>query len=122
MTPDEFSKAALSKDMPNFDYSPIIQRFQSDPTLLRLVHSGIGMSGEAGEILDQLKKSMMYGKALDRDSLIEECGDVLWYMAVMLDTLGSSFGEVMQSNVTKLNKRYPSGFTETDALSRKDKT
>ena len=114
-------EASLSRDLPDKNYCPIAARLWNDTDLMRLVHAGMGMSGETGEILDNLKKSVMYGKPLDAKNLKEECGDVLWYMAVMLDQLGSSFEEVMQMNVTKLAKRYPNGFSEKDALARKDK-
>lgn len=117
----EFMLAALSKDMPGFDYTPINTRLKKEVGLLRLIYAGIGMSGEAGEILDTLKKSMMYGKELNKENLKEECGDLLWYMAVMLSELGISFEDVMQYNIDKLAKRYPNGFTESDALARKDK-
>lgn len=113
-----FVKESVSRDA---NYEKVSDRLGSDDTLLRLLHAGIGMSGETGEILDTLKKSMMYGKEIDTVNLKEECGDVLWYMAIMLDTIGISFEEVMQSNVDKLAKRYPKGFTEKDAIARADK-
>jgi NTP pyrophosphatase (non-canonical NTP hydrolase) len=121
MTPKQFMETSLSRDLPDKNYSPVAARLATNLDLLRLVHAGIGMSGETGEILDTLKKSLMYGKALDLQNLKEECGDVLWYMAVMLDQLGSSFEEVMQMNVDKLAKRYPNGFSEKDAIARADK-
>lgn len=121
MTPKEFITRCISKDMPSLDYRPIVNRLSNDTGLPRLIHAGIGMSGEAGEIVDQLKKSMMYGKELNVEHLKEECGDLLWYMSIMLHQINSSFEEVMQKNVDKLNKRYPTGFTEKDALERKDK-
>lgn len=126
MTNTEFIKESLKQDRSS--YIPIVERLyeSTDPlsldiNLTRIIHASIGMSGETGEILDTVKKSMMYGKELDTSNLKEECGDVLWYMAIMLHELGSSFEEVMKLNVDKLSKRYPNGFTEADAIARKDK-
>lgn len=119
MTPKDFTKKSLRTDLS--DYSPIITRLNDDKSLLRLIHAGIGISGESGELLDALKKSMMYGKKLDKDHLVEECGDVLYYMSLLLDELGSSFEECMTKNVEKLEKRYPSGFNDKHAIERLDK-
>lgn len=121
MTPKDYVDFCITRDFPNLDYAPVIHRLINEPTLIRMIHASIGMSGETGEILDNLKKSMVYGKALDINNLKEECGDVLWYMAIFLHSLGSSFEEVMTMNKEKLEKRYPTGFTEKDAMKRKDK-
>lgn len=88
---------------------------------LRLVHMALGIAGEAGEVVDVVKKTFMYGKALDKEHVKEELGDMLWYMSNLLHEVGSSFEEVMQMNVDKLAKRYPNGFTKKDAIERKDK-
>lgn len=126
MTPKEYLEFALTKDFPCYDYTHVVDRLENElrrekGDLMRLLHAGIGMSGEAGEIIDSLKKSIIYGRPIDLTNLKEECGDVLWYMAIMLHAIGSSFEEVMEMNKTKLNKRYPSGFTEKDAIARADK-
>jgi NTP pyrophosphatase (non-canonical NTP hydrolase) len=122
---------AIQSDLKDFDYKPIIKRLQEyesskglgyeDPSLMRVLHGAIGISGEAGELMDSLKKVLMYGKPLDQQHLKEECGDLLWYMAILLNEIGSDFEEVMQMNIDKLSKRYPQGFTEKDAIERKDK-
>lgn len=122
MDSKEFTKESVSRDLPGLDYDPVVLRLETNPGILRLIHAGIGMSGEAGEVLDTLKKSMMYGQPIDAVNLKEECGDILWYMAIMLDQIDSSFEEVMEQNVIKLRKRYPAGFTEKDAIARADKT
>ncbi len=126
MTPKQYLEAVLRTDLKPFGpyeraYEPISARLLHNVELVRLLHASIGMSGETGEIADIVKKSMMYGKKIDVQHLKEECGDVLWYMAIMLQELGSSFEEVMQMNVDKLAKRYPDGFTEKAALDRADK-
>jgi len=88
----------------------------------RLIHHSMGMSGESGELLDAVKKYIMYGKELDIVNIKEECGDILWYMARMLKLIGSDFGEVMKLNNEKLNgKRYKDGYSNRAAIERADK-
>jgi NTP pyrophosphatase (non-canonical NTP hydrolase) len=121
MNQKQFIDESMTRDMPGLDYSPVSKRLSENNSLMRLLHASIGMSGETGEVLDNLKKSVMYGKELDRGNLLEECGDILYYMAVMLHELNSDFEQVMQMNCEKLRKRYPNGFSEKDAMERKDK-
>jgi NTP pyrophosphatase (non-canonical NTP hydrolase) len=120
MKPKKFIERSVNNDMPNKDYTPILMRLNKDRPLLRRLHAAIGISGEAGEILDYFKKGMMFGKIIDRNKVKEECGDLLWYMSIMLDSYGFSFEEIMQANYDKLRVRYPNGFSEKDALLRRD--
>lgn len=117
MKPSDYQKRALLLDT---NYAAIDDRLAYNTTLQALVHGALGLSGEAGEVTDMIKKHLIYGKELDHDKLKKECGDVLWYMAVILDGIGSSFEEVMALNIAKLEARYPSGFSEQAALDRKD--
>lgn len=109
---------AITKDRPT--YQDVVERLLTDDAG-RLIHAAMGISGEAGELIDAVKKHIMYGKALDVDNIKEELGDSLWYMALMLDLIGSSFEEVMALNHDKLEKRFPGGFTEKLAQERLDK-
>lgn len=84
----------------------------------RLLHAGVGLATEGGEFLDALKKHIFYGKALDRTNLKEEIGDILWYCAIALDELDSSFEEVQMTNIAKLKARYPEKFTKAQAENR----
>ena len=90
----------------------------NDDGLKRLLHAGIGLSTEAGEFLDALKKHIFYGKELDKVNLAEEMGDLFWYMAIVADELGFEFEEVMQNNIAKLKARYGDKFTEEKADKR----
>lgn len=96
------------------DFEAIGNRM-SESGNIRLLHAGIGLATESGEFLDALKKSIFYGKELDRVNLKEEVGDLLWYCAIALDELGGDFGQVMETNIAKLKARYPNKFTEHDA-------
>lgn len=70
-----------------------------------LVDAIIGLCGEAGEIMDELKKHLMYNKPLDREKVAKECGDTFYYFVKLLDQLHLSIHTVMQTNVDKLTKR-----------------
>lgn len=72
-----------------------------------LLHAALGIAGEAGETVDIIKKSWAYGKPLNREELIKEVGDQLWYINLLIDTLGVTWGEVFAANVAKLTARYP---------------
>ena len=81
----------------------------------------MGLAGECGEVVDLLKKHIWQGKELDINDLIEEVGDVLWYIANLCNVNNITMEECMLTNVNKLRKRYPSGFSIKDANERKDK-
>jgi NTP pyrophosphatase (non-canonical NTP hydrolase) len=87
-----------------------------------LHHACTGMSGEAGELLDQSKKVWIYGKALDVAHLVEELGDLRFYYQAALNMLGITDEHIQAANVEKLRKRYTSGtYSDKDAIARKDK-
>jgi NTP pyrophosphatase (non-canonical NTP hydrolase) len=80
---------------------------------------GFGLAGEAGEVLDLLKKSIGHGHALDHDKLKKELGDVLWYLASLSAHYGLSLNDVAQANIDKLKARYPDGFS-TERSQKRD--
>lgn len=84
--------------------------------------SALGLAGEAGEVVDLLKKHWHHGKALDRDALCKELGDVLWYVSDLASAFGLRLSDVAAANVRKLEARYPNGFTPADAAKRADET
>jgi NTP pyrophosphatase (non-canonical NTP hydrolase) len=84
----------------------------------RLLHSALGMQTEAAEFSDAIKKSLFYGKSLDVVNLKEELGDLLWYMAIAMDELGTDFDAEAKRVVKKLKARYPEKFTSDNALNR----
>lgn len=84
----------------------------------RLLHASLGLTTEVGEAVDPIKKSLFYGKPFDRTNVLEEVGDAMWYMAVLLDELDSSFEEAGSAVISKLRARYPEKYSNEDALSR----
>ena len=81
----------------------------------------MGLAGEIGEVIDIMKKHIYQGKELDITDVIEEVGDVLWYIANFCNVNNITMDECMESNIKKLRKRFPNGFTVKDANERKDK-
>ncbi len=78
----------------------------------RLTTAGVGLAAESGEFLEIVKKMVFQGKPwndANREHLIIELGDVMWYVAQACMALGVSFEDVIKGNVKKLEKRYPSG-------------
>jgi NTP pyrophosphatase (non-canonical NTP hydrolase) len=86
-----------------------------------LLHGAMGCCTEAGELLDALKKERFYDKSLDDRNLIEELGDLCWYISIIMNRLGVSWEEVWEANIAKLIVRYPTVWTQQDALDRDTK-
>jgi NTP pyrophosphatase (non-canonical NTP hydrolase) len=113
-----YKKSALRTNTP--DYPAVKKRTvgTDDNKMTDLIHASMGLSTEAAEFTDALKKHIFYGKPLDEVNLKEEISDILWYCAVALEALGSDFESVMQTNIDKLSARYPEKFTEEAAINR----
>ena len=78
----------------------------------RLTTAAVGMSAESGEFLEIVKKMVFQGKPWsvdNREHLIIELGDVMWYVAQACMALDVPFDEVIEGNIKKLEKRYPGG-------------
>ena len=110
----EFVDAVTSKE--SQDYSHFTARlFQLEregfPTQ-RLLTAAVGMSAEAGEFTEVVKKMVFQGKPVNEDNLFHlkrELGDIMWYVAQACIGLGVSLEEVIEMNVDKLVSRYPGG-------------
>jgi NTP pyrophosphatase (non-canonical NTP hydrolase) len=89
---------------------------------VNMIHMVMGISGEAGELLDAVKKATVYRKELDRVNIIEELGDLEFYMEGLRQELGITRGETLEENIKKLGKRYE-GFKYSNqaAINRADK-
>jgi NTP pyrophosphatase (non-canonical NTP hydrolase) len=82
------------------------------------LHMVIGISTEAGELLDAYKKHFAYGKDLDIVNVGEEIADIMWYISNLCRIKGIDLEVVMQRNIDKLKERYPEKFTQENALNR----
>jgi NTP pyrophosphatase (non-canonical NTP hydrolase) len=85
------------------------------------IHMVLGIAGEAGELVDAVKKAAIYQKPLDHDNIVEELGDLVFYMQGLMNDLGITWEAVMQHNITKLASRYPAGYSDKAAQERADK-
>ena len=89
----------------------------------RFTTAGVGLAAESGEFLEIVKKMVFQGKpwnADNREHLIIELGDVMWYVAQACMALDISFDDVIRGNIKKLEKRYPGGsFTIGHSENRK---
>jgi NTP pyrophosphatase (non-canonical NTP hydrolase) len=78
----------------------------------RLLTAGVGINAEGGEFLEIVKKMVFQGKPWNddnREHLIIELGDIMWYVAQACNALGVTMDDVVATNVNKLMKRYPGG-------------
>lgn len=87
-----------------------------------LIHMTLGICGEAGEILDTIKKATIYRKDIDRENLVEELGDLEFYMEGLRQELEVTREETLEHNIAKLSKRYTNlSYSNEAAIKRADK-
>lgn len=85
-----------------------------------ILNACLGLSGEVGEFNDMIKKWIFHEKDLDEEHLKKECGDIMWYIAMMCHAFRWDLGEIMQMNIDKLKARYPEGFDIDRANNREE--
>lgn len=92
------------------------------PEKADMMHMAMGVSGEAGELLDAVKKFTIYNKPLDRINLIEEMGDIEFFMEGLRQITGITREETLERTIDKLSVRYSSGsYSDSQAQARADK-
>jgi NTP pyrophosphatase (non-canonical NTP hydrolase) len=87
---------------------------------LMAVWDAIGLAGEAGEVVEHIKKGVFHQHGIDLQKIERELGDTLWYVAALCTTLGLDMAEIMRANIEKLEVRYPNGYTSVDSQRRVD--
>jgi len=87
----------------------------------RFINFVFGLTGEAGETVDCLKKHLFHGHPLDREKLAIELGDLMWYVATIATTAGIWLDDIAVGNIEKLRSRYPEGFSKENSINRKRK-
>lgn len=103
---NEYQKLAmttLNKDLKNEDI---------------LINGVMGLCGEAGEVIDLVKKHLHQGHDLDKEKLIKELGDVAWYLAEVAYAIDIDLESVLILNIEKLKKRFPNGFEKEKSINR----
>jgi len=111
---EEFVAEVTSDCSTNFvDFADRIGELDREgANIERLLTAGVGINAEGGEFLEIIKKMVFQGKPWNddnREHLIIELGDVMWYVAQATKSLGVTMEEVLDRNITKLSKRYPEG-------------
>ena len=119
------------QDLDKINYSLFVSMLFKDgadilktmtPEKMDTLHAGVGVSGEAGELLDAIKKWVVYNKPLDRDNVIEELGDIEFYLQRIRSIIGVSRERVLEGNKQKLSKRYEGlNYSDQAAQDRADK-
>lgn len=92
----------------------------SDEARDKLCLGALGLAGEAGEVVDLVKKFLYQGHEIDRARMRDELGDVLWYFTLICHATGSTLKDVMQRNIEKLHRRYPHGFAMERSIQREE--
>lgn len=85
-----------------------------------LVESALGLVGEAGELVDLLKKEIFHKHNVSGERLELEMGDVLWYLAAIATLQGLSLADIAEANLAKLRRRYPAGYSAEASQARVD--
>ena len=111
---EEFVSAVTSDASTNFvDFADRIGELDREgANIERLTTAGVGLAAESGEFLEIVKKMVFQGKPWtddNREHLIIELGDVMWYVAQACMAIEVDFDEVIERNITKLKSRYPGG-------------
>lgn len=96
--------------------------FSIDPMNKLLSLGGLGVAGEAGEVADIIKKVLHHEVPLEavREKLIEEMGDVHWYLEYLAAAIGVTTEEVLAANVAKLKARHPNGWSPASQQAKAD--
>ena len=98
-----------------------LKKLKPTPSQCELLHAAIGIAGEAGELLDAVRKHVFDGQPLDRDNVIEELGDLEFYMMAAMMNIGVLRPHLQELNMAKLSKRYEAGYSDKAAQERADK-
>lgn len=100
----------------------ILNIVKDNPALLHLLHMAVGISGESGELLDAVKKHVVYNKPLDLENIIEELGDLEFFMEGLRQSVGVTREQTLEQNMRKLSVRYNGlQYSDQQAQDRRDK-
>ena len=108
MTANEYQKLAMTTLNPDLSKKDV------------LINGVMGLCGESGEAIDIVKKHLAQGHELDKERLINELGDIAWYLAETATALDVSLDDVLSRNIEKLRSRYPEGFSVEISINRQD--
>lgn len=119
MTGNEYQQLAMrTNDGLNTIRLALTMNINCDIIIAQLLNGVLGLTGEAGEVSDLVKKGIFHEKGIDLEHLKKELGDCTWYLAMICDACGFTLDDVMQTNIDKLKARYPKGFDTYRANNR----
>ena len=103
--------------LPSTDLAALLARIteldvEHDADVPRLLTAALGLTAEAGEFTEVVKKIVLQGKPYNEDNVFHmkrELGDICWYLAQACMALDTTFVEIIEMNVDKLKARYPGG-------------
>jgi NTP pyrophosphatase (non-canonical NTP hydrolase) len=87
------------------EYQVEARQFAIYPEEASVVYPALGLSGEAGEVAEKVKKSIRGDKPLDIEEVAKELGDVLWYVSNLASDIGVSLNTLAEKNLEKLYSR-----------------
>ena len=113
---------------PSTDYIALVKRLNQleaeDADVCKLLTAALGLTAESGEFTEIVKKIILQGKPYNGDNVFHmkrELGDICWYIAQACMALDTTFDEIIEMNVEKLQARYPGGsFDVHKSENRKD--
>lgn len=91
------------------EYEDFVKSMKVYPERHAIVYPALGLCGEAGEISEKIKKWLRKDGELDKEALLLELGDPLWYITSLADDLGYTLQDVVDANVSKLSSRKERG-------------
>ena len=81
----------------------------------------LGMASEVGELVGHVKHVVFHNWKINRANVIEEMGDIFWYVTALASVLDIEMKEIIEYNIFKLKKRYPNGFKPSDSINREER-
>lgn len=104
-------------------YTEFVRRCHKvDTEQMMAMHIGLGVCGEAGELADAIKREYIYNKPRNRKNIVEELGDLRWFIQACMNHYGIDEQEILQGNADKLSERYVGlAYTDAAAVARADK-
>ena len=91
------------------------------PGSVNKIHSVLGLAGEVGELIDAIKKHTMYTQSIDYNNVVEELGDIEFYLYSLRESCYITREQTLRANIHKLRKRYAKGYSDAAAKERADK-
>lgn len=117
ITDKEYSRFVASIKKPGDAIADVLTGRDADA-----IHMIMGICGEAGELLDSIKKHVIYRQPIDMINIVEEMGDIEFYLEGLRQWAKVSRDVVITTNVAKLEKRYSQGiYSDSQATERADK-